>query len=102
MNQQKTIKSTSLIASDTQHFIKSSYKSADRCISGASGQCSNIKRAYSQHLQYKRIKDLSKLPQILLQQHDSSYLARSIALRSLLAHSAIRGSTRATLQLRSI
>ena len=32
----------------------------------------------------------------------NSYLARSIALRSLFAQSTIRGSTRATLQLRSI
>jgi hypothetical protein len=33
---------------------------------------------------------------------DNSYLARSIALRSFFAQSAIRGSTRATLQLRNI
>lgn len=42
---------TSLIASATQHLIRSSYKSADRCISGASGQCSSINNAYSTHLQ---------------------------------------------------
>ena len=33
---------------------------------------------------------------------DNAYLARSTELRSFFAKSAIRGSTRATLQLRSI
>jgi len=33
---------------------------------------------------------------------DNPYLARSTALRSFFAQSAIRGSTRATLQLRNI
>lgn len=48
-----TNRHTSLIASATQHLIRSSYRSADRWISGASGQCSNINNAYSQHLALK-------------------------------------------------
>ena len=46
---------TSLIASATQDFIRSSYKSAEQCISGASAQYSNVKSAYSQHLPQQQI-----------------------------------------------
>lgn len=47
---ERNLRYTSLTASLTERLIISSYRSAARCISGSSGQCSSTKSAYSQHL----------------------------------------------------